>query len=234
MRNAETILATIREKGEKGLHLEDVDRQLYNPDLFLRVYGRFYKNTGAMTRGTTVETVDGMSVGKIQRIIGLLRDERYRWSPYGARSSPTEPRTTTFVRANKTPINDADSAAARLRWPRRNRAKTSSSGAIGLWKRGSRASTTLPEEHQFERRGHRIRKKEVEAQDQARLLPVELRVPRLPTTARRCAGADSPPVPASGGLSAKRPWGCRESRCQATRPPAISPMLMYCETVRPA
>ena len=34
MRNAETTLAIIRERGKKGLHLEDVYRQLYNPDLF--------------------------------------------------------------------------------------------------------------------------------------------------------------------------------------------------------
>src|SRR3954469_6695004 len=40
-----------------------------------------YKNTGAMTRGTTEETVDGMSLGKIQSIIESLRGERYRWSP---------------------------------------------------------------------------------------------------------------------------------------------------------
>src|SRR3954447_2906745 len=81
MRNAETTLAIIRERGKKGLHLEDVYRQLYNPDLFLRAYGRIYKNAGATTRGATEETVDGMSLGKIQSIIGLLRDERYRWSP---------------------------------------------------------------------------------------------------------------------------------------------------------
>jgi retron-type reverse transcriptase len=81
MRNAETTLAIIRERGKKGLHLEDVYRQLYNPDLFLRAYGRIYKNTGAMTRGTTEETVDGMSLGKIRSIIESLRGERYRWSP---------------------------------------------------------------------------------------------------------------------------------------------------------
>src|SRR3954469_23638719 len=40
-----------------------------------------YKNTGAMTRGTTEETVDGMSLGKIRSIIESLRGERYRWSP---------------------------------------------------------------------------------------------------------------------------------------------------------
>ena len=39
MRNAETILAIIRERGKKGLDLEDVYRQLYNPDLYLRRTG---------------------------------------------------------------------------------------------------------------------------------------------------------------------------------------------------
>jgi hypothetical protein len=33
MRNAETVLAIIRDRGRRGLPLEDVYRQLYNPDL---------------------------------------------------------------------------------------------------------------------------------------------------------------------------------------------------------
>ena len=81
MRDAETILAIIRERGSRGLPLEDVYRQLYNPDLYLRAYGRIYRNDGAMTRGVTAETVDGMSLEKIQGIIELLRPERYRWTP---------------------------------------------------------------------------------------------------------------------------------------------------------
>jgi hypothetical protein len=35
LRDAETTLAIIRERGSKGLHLEDVYRRLYNPDLYL-------------------------------------------------------------------------------------------------------------------------------------------------------------------------------------------------------
>ena len=35
MRNAETVLAIIRERGRRGLPLEDVYRQLFNPDLYL-------------------------------------------------------------------------------------------------------------------------------------------------------------------------------------------------------
>ena len=40
----------------------DVYRQLFNQDLYLRAYGRLYRNAGAMTKGTTSETVDGMSM----------------------------------------------------------------------------------------------------------------------------------------------------------------------------
>jgi retron-type reverse transcriptase len=81
MRNAETILGIIHDRGKRGLPLEDVYRQLYNPDLYLRAYGRICRNDGAMTKGTTTETVDGMSLKKIGAIIDDVRQERYRWTP---------------------------------------------------------------------------------------------------------------------------------------------------------
>ena len=56
-------------------------RQLFNPELFLLAYGRIYANEGAMTPGVTGETVDGMSLAKIETIIDALRRERYRWPP---------------------------------------------------------------------------------------------------------------------------------------------------------
>jgi hypothetical protein len=61
MRSAEKILGIIRERGQRGLPLEDIYRQLYNPTLYLMAYARLYSNEGAMTRGTTSETVDGMA-----------------------------------------------------------------------------------------------------------------------------------------------------------------------------
>lgn len=81
MRTAEDILNIIRERGSRGLPLEDVYRQLYKPSLYLRAYGKLYRNVGAMTRGTTQETVDGMSLEKIDTIIEAIRFERYRWTP---------------------------------------------------------------------------------------------------------------------------------------------------------
>jgi len=81
MRTAETVLGIIQERGKRGLPLEDVYRQLYNPDLYLRAYAKLYTNDGAMTPGTTSETVDAMALTKIKKIIEALREERYRWTP---------------------------------------------------------------------------------------------------------------------------------------------------------
>ena len=81
MRNAETVLNVIRERGRRGLPLERLYRQLFSRELFLLAYGRIYANKGAMTPGIGTETVDGMSLAKIDAIIDALRHERYRWEP---------------------------------------------------------------------------------------------------------------------------------------------------------
>ena len=81
MQSAETVLDVIRKRGKRGLPLERLYRQLFNPQLYLMAYGRIYSNHGAMTPGITGETVDGMSLEKIGAIINALRGERYRWAP---------------------------------------------------------------------------------------------------------------------------------------------------------
>jgi len=81
MRDAETVLDVIRDRGSRGLPLEDVYRQLFNPALYLRAYGRIYRNDGALTQGVTEETVDGMSMQKINTLIEAIRYERFRWTP---------------------------------------------------------------------------------------------------------------------------------------------------------
>src|SRR5215207_10172681 len=81
MRNADTILGVIRDRVRRGLPLEDIYRQLFNRELYLLAYGRLYRNAGALTRGVTAETVDGMSLAKIDAIIDAVRTETYRWTP---------------------------------------------------------------------------------------------------------------------------------------------------------
>ena len=69
MRKAEAVLGVIRERGRRRLPLENIYRQLYNRDLYLRAYGKIYRNDGAMTPGSTPETVDAMSLEKIDQLI---------------------------------------------------------------------------------------------------------------------------------------------------------------------
>jgi group II intron reverse transcriptase/maturase len=81
MRNADTILQVHRTRGAQGLPLERVYKHLFDPEFFLRAYGKIYRNAGATTKGSTEETVDGMSLQRVHDIIGLLREERYQWTP---------------------------------------------------------------------------------------------------------------------------------------------------------
>ncbi len=81
MQSAETVLDVLRDRGRRGLPCDELYRQLFNPHLFLMAYGRLYSNDGAMTPGACGETVDGMSLAKIGRIIDALRFERFRFQP---------------------------------------------------------------------------------------------------------------------------------------------------------
>jgi group II intron reverse transcriptase/maturase len=81
MQSAATVLGVLRERGRRGLPCDELYRQLFNPQLYLLAYGRIYANKGSMTPGATPETVDGMSMRKIGRIVDAVRHERYRFSP---------------------------------------------------------------------------------------------------------------------------------------------------------
>jgi retron-type reverse transcriptase len=81
MQTAEVVLNVLRERGRKGLPCEQLYRQLFNRDLYFLAYGNIYPNKGSMTPGASEETADGMSEEKIDQIIGLMRQEKYRFSP---------------------------------------------------------------------------------------------------------------------------------------------------------
>jgi hypothetical protein len=81
MQEAAVVLSVLRERGRKGLPLTQLYRQMFNKNLYLLAYGNIYSNQGAMTPGASEETADGMSEGKIDQIIELMRHERYRFSP---------------------------------------------------------------------------------------------------------------------------------------------------------
>jgi retron-type reverse transcriptase len=71
----------IQNRDKRQLPRDDGYRQLSNPDMSLRSYAKLYPNDGAMTPGTTEETVDGWSMEKVAASIVASRDERWRWTP---------------------------------------------------------------------------------------------------------------------------------------------------------
>lgn len=81
MQETGVVLGVLRERGRKGLPCTQLYRQMFNRELYLTAYGNIYSNQGAMTPGASEETADGMSEEKIEQIIGLMRSERYRFSP---------------------------------------------------------------------------------------------------------------------------------------------------------
>jgi group II intron reverse transcriptase/maturase len=74
-------LAIYRERGKQGKRLERVYRQLFKQELYELAYAETYANSGATTKGSEGSSYDGMSMEVIDKIIGKVRKEQYKWKP---------------------------------------------------------------------------------------------------------------------------------------------------------
>jgi group II intron reverse transcriptase/maturase len=82
MQDAQTYLEIVRSRGERRLELRRVYRHLYNRELYLRAYAKLYTNEGVLTPGVDpADTVDGMSLDRIDDIVTALEAGTYRWKP---------------------------------------------------------------------------------------------------------------------------------------------------------
>ncbi len=81
MRDYTTMAGVHQNRGERKLPLEKVYRHLYQPEILLRAYDSIGRNKGALTGGSSGETVDGMSQRKVERIADRLRKEVYYFKP---------------------------------------------------------------------------------------------------------------------------------------------------------
>lgn len=82
MRNPENVLISLtKHSNQKEYRYERLYRLLYNEEMYLIAYQNIYSNDGSMTKGTDNQTVDGMSIERIQKIIYLLKDESYQPKP---------------------------------------------------------------------------------------------------------------------------------------------------------
>jgi group II intron reverse transcriptase/maturase len=82
MLQAQKYIEIVRSRGERKLPLNRVYRLIRHRDLFLAAYGKLYANKGATTPGVNSEdTVDGMSLERIETIIAQLEAGTYQWTP---------------------------------------------------------------------------------------------------------------------------------------------------------
>ena len=82
LQDSQKYLEIVRRRGEEGKELRRVFHNIRKPGLFVQAYGNLYANKGALTPGTDVtDTIDGMSLAKVDKIIESLGDNAFRWTP---------------------------------------------------------------------------------------------------------------------------------------------------------
>ena len=82
MRNPINLLSSLQQhSNDRSYTYERLYRNLYNRDLFLLAYQNIYAAPGNMTPGTDGNTIDAMSLSRIDGIIARLKDESYQPQP---------------------------------------------------------------------------------------------------------------------------------------------------------
>ena len=82
MRNPERVLNSLTEHCKiAGYKYQRLYRILFNEELFYIAYERVSANKGSMTSGSDGNTIDGMSLSRIAKLIASLKDESYRPKP---------------------------------------------------------------------------------------------------------------------------------------------------------
>ena len=82
MRNPKVVLANLAGKSsDETYKYTRLYRNLYNPEFFYLAYQNIYAKPGNMTEGINKDTVDGMSLEKINNLIERLKDQTYHPNP---------------------------------------------------------------------------------------------------------------------------------------------------------
>ena len=82
MLQADKYLSIINDRGKARKPLSRVYRNMRQRDMLLKAYANLYSNAGATTKGTDPsDSIQGMSLQRIETIIQKLADGNYRWQP---------------------------------------------------------------------------------------------------------------------------------------------------------
>jgi retron-type reverse transcriptase len=86
---ADNYLRVVNDRGNRKLSLKRVYRNMRKRGLFLKAYAKIHSNDGATTVGTDPnDTIQGMSLKRIDKIISQLADGSYKWKPDRRTSVP--------------------------------------------------------------------------------------------------------------------------------------------------
>jgi RNA-directed DNA polymerase len=66
---------------KQGKRINGLYRLMENPALWLQAYAKVHANAGATTKGVDQVTMDGFSLERVEKIITLLKEHRYRFKP---------------------------------------------------------------------------------------------------------------------------------------------------------
>jgi len=82
MRNPQKVLISLTEHSkDSSYRFERLYRILFNEEMFYVAYERIYAKPGNMTLGSDGQTIDGMSLARIEKLIASLKDESYHPQP---------------------------------------------------------------------------------------------------------------------------------------------------------
>jgi group II intron reverse transcriptase/maturase len=78
-----TRLEQIYEKNKNNSQWlnKDLYRFLYKKDMYISAYEKIKQNKGALTKGTTQETLDGFSLKRVENVISTMRDNKFEFNP---------------------------------------------------------------------------------------------------------------------------------------------------------
>src|SRR5262245_29211233 len=76
------LLDTLFELGSNGKTVDRLYARMLDEELFITAYAKLYSNKGAMTPGVDPkDTIDGMSLKRIRKIIRRLENNQWNWKP---------------------------------------------------------------------------------------------------------------------------------------------------------
>ena len=79
MQKPNLILDILNSRSRKNLEISKIYHYRSNQQWYLLAYDKLANNKGYLTPGETGETIDGMSLRRIEQIINEMRFERYKW-----------------------------------------------------------------------------------------------------------------------------------------------------------